>query len=82
MVEVTALSGRTMFLNSALIERIEACPDTIITLTSGRKLLVRESVAEVVERLERERRSVWEACLSLASDSSLRREGLLIPETA
>jgi flagellar protein FlbD len=38
-------------LNADLIETVESVPDTVITLTTGRKLVVKESVAELVERV-------------------------------
>ena len=52
MVELTALDGQKLVINENLIERIEARPDTILSLTSGRKLIVRESVRELLELLE------------------------------
>ncbi len=51
MVEVTRLNGQCMVINGDMIEQIEAKPDTILSLTSGRKLIVRESVGEVVKRM-------------------------------
>lgn len=38
-------------VNADLIEMIEATPDTMVTLTTGKKILVRESVEEVIERV-------------------------------
>ena len=51
MVELTRLNGQSMVLNGDLIELIEARPDTIISLTTGRKIIVRESVGELVKKL-------------------------------
>lgn len=51
MIELTRFNGEQFVLNSDLIEMVEATPDTVIRLTSGKKLLVKESVAEVVERV-------------------------------
>ncbi|MHB1903668.1 MAG: flagellar FlbD family protein [Ferrimicrobium sp.] len=48
MVEVTRLSGSTVVLNADLIEKIEATPDTVVTLTTGACFVVRESVAQVI----------------------------------
>ncbi len=50
MITVTRLDKRVVVVNAELIKMIEATPDTIITLTSGDMLLVRESVDEVVRR--------------------------------
>ena len=51
MIELTRFNGEHFVLNADLIEMIEATPDTVIRLTSGKKLLVKETVAEVVERV-------------------------------
>lgn len=56
MIDVTRLNGSTFIINSELIETIEAAPDTIITLTTKSKYLVRESVDEIIERVIRYRR--------------------------
>lgn len=47
MIEVTRLNGSKVIINADLIERIEESPDTIITLTSGNKIVVKESRQEV-----------------------------------
>jgi flagellar protein FlbD len=49
MVTVTRLDGVTIVLNAELIESIESVPDTIITLINDKKVVVEESVAQVVE---------------------------------
>jgi uncharacterized protein YlzI (FlbEa/FlbD family) len=51
MIELTRLNGRTMVLNCDLIKTAEASPDTMLTLINGEKLIVRENIAEVVERV-------------------------------
>jgi flagellar protein FlbD len=51
MIELTRLNGNVMVLNSDLIKTAEASPDTMLTLINGEKLIVRESCAEVVERV-------------------------------
>ncbi|KJE76591.1 flagellar FlbD family protein [Ferrimicrobium acidiphilum] len=48
MIEVTRLSGSTVVLNADLIEKVEATPDTVVTLTTGACFVVTESVPEVV----------------------------------
>jgi flagellar protein FlbD len=49
MITVTRLNGRKVTVNALLIETIEATPDTLITLTTGKKMIVSENVAEVVD---------------------------------
>jgi len=51
MIELTRLNGRPMMLNSDLIKTAEASPDTMLTLMNGEKLIVREELPEVVERI-------------------------------
>lgn len=59
MIKITRLDGRELTINSDLIESIEATPDTIISLTTSKKLLVREPVNVLVRRITRYKRSVW-----------------------
>jgi len=47
MIEVTKINDMKITLNAELIEIIEELPDTIITLTSGKKIIVKESRQEV-----------------------------------
>ncbi|MFW5866281.1 MAG: flagellar FlbD family protein [Armatimonadota bacterium] len=49
MIRLTALSGREVVVNALLVERIEAVPDTVITLTNGNAFVVREDVDTVIE---------------------------------
>ncbi len=70
MIELTRLNGSPMVLNSDLIKTAEASPDTMLTLINGEKLIVREEIAEVVERVLAYRaRGCWPsspgACTSL-----------------
>jgi flagellar protein FlbD len=51
MIELTRLNGIPMVLNSDLIKTAEASPDTMLTLINGEKLIVREEIAEVMERI-------------------------------
>ena len=48
MIQLTRRNGESFVLNADQIELVEATPDTVISLLSGKKLLVRESVSEVV----------------------------------
>ncbi|WP_257350045.1 flagellar FlbD family protein [Pseudalkalibacillus decolorationis] len=47
MVELTKLNGQMFTLNAIYIEQIQAFPDTTITLTNGRKFVVKEEVDDV-----------------------------------
>ena len=47
MIDVTRMNGKQFTLNSDLIETIEETPDTVLTLTTGKKIIVKESRQEV-----------------------------------
>lgn len=47
MIEVTRLNGEKMDVNSELIESVEETPDTVLTFSSGKKIIVKESRQEV-----------------------------------
>lgn len=51
MISVTRINGEAITINADLIEFIESTPDTLISLTTGRKVMVRESVEEVKDRI-------------------------------
>lgn len=51
MIKLTRLDNREFILNCDLIEFIEAMPDTIITLRTEKKILVKESVEDVLKRI-------------------------------
>ncbi len=58
MIEVTRLNGLPVVINADLIKFIEATPDTLISLTSGEKIMVREPVSLVTERVLKYRHQV------------------------
>lgn len=51
MIKVTRLNGQEIVVNADLIEYLETSPDTIIALTTGKKIMVKESVDEVIEKI-------------------------------
>mgnify|MGYP000324020726 FL=1 len=51
MIRVTRLNGSSYVLNCELIETIESTPDTVITTTNGKKLVVAEDVDEIVDKV-------------------------------
>jgi flagellar protein FlbD len=58
MIRLTRLNNQALIVNSDLIKFVEQSPDTLITLITGEKLVVRESAEEVLARLIEFRRSV------------------------
>lgn len=65
MILVHRLKGEPMFVNADLIESIEALPDTVVTLVDGRKAVVAETPAQVVERIRVFRASILVAAEEL-----------------
>ena len=59
MIRLTRLNHLSMVLNSDLIEHIDVTPDTVITLTTGQILRVRETAEEVVRRIVSFRRRIF-----------------------
>jgi flagellar protein FlbD len=51
MIRLTRLNHVALVLNSDLIEHIEETPDTVITMTTGQILRVRETADQVVDRI-------------------------------
>lgn len=51
MIKVKRLNEKEFVINSDLIEFIEETPDTVITLTTGRKVVVKESVDDIIEKV-------------------------------
>jgi len=51
MIKVTRLNGEPIYLNSALIEFIEVTPDTMITLTTGKKVIIIENIEYVLDKI-------------------------------
>ena len=51
MITLTRFNGSNFVLNMDLIETIEATPDTVNTLVTGRKYVVKESVDEIVKEI-------------------------------
>ena len=58
MIQLTRLNNQPLAVNSDLIKFVEQSPDTVITLVTGEKILVRETAAEVMARVVDFRRSV------------------------
>jgi flagellar protein FlbD len=65
MIRLTRLNHVALVLNSDLIEHIEATPDTVITLTTGQIVRVRETAQEVVDRIVEFRRRI--SCPEIAN---------------
>ncbi len=56
MILLTKLDGHAFAVNDGLIVFAEATPDTVITMSSGQRFLVREPLSEVIDRIAAFRR--------------------------
>ena len=72
MINLTKLNGSDIVLNAELIETVESRPDTIITLTDGNKIMVKESVSQVVDKTIKYRQDI--NLISLENISRLMEE--------
>ena len=61
MIQLTRLNGHSMAVNSDLIKFVEQAPDTVITLITGEKVVVKESTIDVMARILEFRRAVLAA---------------------
>ncbi|MBE3579244.1 MAG: flagellar FlbD family protein [Caldanaerobacter subterraneus] len=59
MIYVTRLNDEEFVVNADLIEFIEKTPDTVISLTTGKKIVVKETPEEVIERVIQYKRKIF-----------------------
>ncbi len=64
MIRLTRLNKNELVINAEMVEFIEAIPDTIVTLTSGKKIMVFEPVDTVVERIVEYKRTCNQVLVS------------------
>jgi len=76
VIQVTRLNSAPFVVNSDLIKFVEQAPDTLITLVSGEKLVVRESADQIVDRIIDFRRSVISGLSSVGGDPNLIAEAV------
>ena len=59
MIEVTKINGVKILVNPHLLEIVEETPDTVLTLTTGRKIIVKESRQEIKNLVKLYRKDVF-----------------------
>ncbi len=59
MIEVTRLNSTKVLINPDLIEFVEETPDTVITFTTGRKIIVKESRQEIKNLVKLYRKDIF-----------------------
>ena len=60
MIEVTRLNGTQILVNADLIELVEETPDTVITFTTGRKIIVKESRQHIISLVKSYKQEIME----------------------
>jgi flagellar protein FlbD len=70
MITLTRLGGHALAVNPDLIERAESTPDTVLTMIDGHKIVVAETLDEVVELVRTWRASVAAQAYTIARASS------------
>ena len=59
MIEVTKLNGAKILVNEDLIEVVEETPDTVMTLETGRKIIIKESRQDIKELVKSYRKDIF-----------------------
>ena len=67
MIEVTKINGTKTLVNQDLMETVETTPDTVITLTTGKKIIVKESRQEIDNLVKSYRKEIY-ASLSVLGE--------------
>jgi flagellar protein FlbD len=62
MIELTKLNYEKYYMNCDLIEIIEQIPDTLITMTTGKKYYALETPQEIISKIMEYKKSVVESC--------------------
>ena len=59
MIEVSRLNGSNFYLNPNLIETMEQTPDTVLTLTTDKKLIVKDTVSDIINKIIDYNRNIY-----------------------
>jgi flagellar protein FlbD len=58
MIDLQLINGTHITMNADLIEFMEATPDTVISLSSGKKMIVKEPISEIIDKIVEFRRRI------------------------
>lgn len=59
MIKVTRINNTVLYINPDLVEFLEETPDTVISMTTGKKLLVLESISEIQGKIVEYKREIF-----------------------
>lgn len=60
MIKVSRINGKEFVINSELIEFVESTPDTVISFTTGKKVVVQESVDDIINKVIEFKRQTYQ----------------------
>jgi len=75
VIKIERLDGREVIVNADLIELIESTPDTVVTLTTGKKIIAKDTALCIVRRAMAYRRRVQGPRLRLGGTERRARGG-------
>ena len=84
MVELTRFNDTRFLINTELIEMVEETPDTVVTLTTGKKLIVKESKEDIKNKVIAYKKEIFsnfqkvEFKSALEGSSKNKKDGVLI----
>ena len=67
MIEITKINGSKLLVNTSLIETVEETPDTVITLTNGKKIIIKENRYEVKKLISQTRNEYFRGLFAVES---------------
>lgn len=73
MIEITKLNGVRILVNPHLLETVEETPDTVLTLTTGKKIIVKESRQEIQNLVILYRKKILKDCLIFRDEPTSRQ---------
>ncbi|MEJ6950222.1 flagellar FlbD family protein [Natronospora cellulosivora (SeqCode)] len=59
MIKVKKMNGEEIIINAELIETIRATPDTIINLTTGKKIIVLDDLDDLIDKVIKYKRKIF-----------------------
>ena len=59
MILLTKINNAHVVVNCDMMQSIEETPDTVITLSNGDKVVVKERMTEIIEKIVEYRRRIW-----------------------
>ena len=70
MITLTKLNGKSFVINADLIETLESTPDTVVTLTTGKKYIVMEKTDDIIDKVIQYRKEIFCSGLQILKGSA------------